>query len=323
MKSRAPLQRLSVEERVNHAVQAAVRRALDKQRRAQERELDTLSDALQRSLAALAGERDRALRGLAAEEEKRCQVVDDVSRLLGDELTGGDVSRITMGLEVLEREQQEQKGGEEWDGPYGRAWLLEQLRQCLHARAAAQDHLRVAAQTLIDDRFDADSLMGLPPPSLGSVDKSGSQYHSICPPGSPSSTVKPDTLFGVTPARQAASNALMPSLELARRRVSHLESLVREVGGGMSVGARGGRDRQGVVGGKEESGASGKESYLEENEVGNARTVSKEKMVIRGGGDVDASGEDCAVFATECWRGRKLSRPKGRSGWCSRREGPC
>lgn len=49
MKSRAPLQRLSVEERVNHAVQAAVRRALDKQRRAQERELDTLSDALQRS----------------------------------------------------------------------------------------------------------------------------------------------------------------------------------------------------------------------------------------------------------------------------------
>lgn len=48
MSSRAPLQRLSVEERVDHAVQGAVRRALDEQRRAQERELDTLSDALQR-----------------------------------------------------------------------------------------------------------------------------------------------------------------------------------------------------------------------------------------------------------------------------------
>lgn len=80
---------------------------------------------MNRSLAALAGERDRALRALAAEEERRCKVVDDVSRLLGDELTAGDVSRVTMGLEVLEREQQEQEGGEdERDGPYGRAWLL-------------------------------------------------------------------------------------------------------------------------------------------------------------------------------------------------------
>lgn len=44
---RPPL-RLSVEERVEHAVKEAVRRALDEQRRTQERELDTLSDALQR-----------------------------------------------------------------------------------------------------------------------------------------------------------------------------------------------------------------------------------------------------------------------------------
>lgn len=42
------LLRLSVEERVDHAVQEAVRKALDEQRRTQERELDTLSDALQR-----------------------------------------------------------------------------------------------------------------------------------------------------------------------------------------------------------------------------------------------------------------------------------
>lgn len=44
---RPPL-RLSVEERVDHAVRDAVRRALDEQRRNQEKELDTLSDALQR-----------------------------------------------------------------------------------------------------------------------------------------------------------------------------------------------------------------------------------------------------------------------------------
>lgn len=43
-----PLLRLSVEERVDYAVQEAVRQALDEQRRTQERELDTLSDALQR-----------------------------------------------------------------------------------------------------------------------------------------------------------------------------------------------------------------------------------------------------------------------------------
>lgn len=46
-RARPPL-RLSVEERVEHAVKEAVRRALDEQRRTQERELDTLSDALQR-----------------------------------------------------------------------------------------------------------------------------------------------------------------------------------------------------------------------------------------------------------------------------------
>lgn len=40
--------RLSVEERVEYAVQDAVRRALEEQRKNQERELSTLSDALQR-----------------------------------------------------------------------------------------------------------------------------------------------------------------------------------------------------------------------------------------------------------------------------------
>ena len=44
---RPPL-RLSVDERVECAVQEAVRRALGEQRKTQEKELDALSDALQR-----------------------------------------------------------------------------------------------------------------------------------------------------------------------------------------------------------------------------------------------------------------------------------
>lgn len=40
--------RLSVEERVEHAVSSAVRRALAEQRKTQEEELDSLSDVLQR-----------------------------------------------------------------------------------------------------------------------------------------------------------------------------------------------------------------------------------------------------------------------------------
>ena len=44
---RPPL-RLSVDERVEYAVQEAVRGALGEQRKTQEKELDALSDALQR-----------------------------------------------------------------------------------------------------------------------------------------------------------------------------------------------------------------------------------------------------------------------------------
>lgn len=42
--------RLSVDERIDYAVQEAVRKTLEEQRKTQERELDTLSDALQRLL---------------------------------------------------------------------------------------------------------------------------------------------------------------------------------------------------------------------------------------------------------------------------------
>lgn len=45
--ARPPL-RLSVEERVGHAVSSAVRRALAEQRKTQEEELDALSDVVQR-----------------------------------------------------------------------------------------------------------------------------------------------------------------------------------------------------------------------------------------------------------------------------------
>ncbi|CAM9721090.1 unnamed protein product, partial [Sphacelaria rigidula] len=76
----------------------------------------------------------------------------------------------------------------------------------------------------------------------GSSGPSPVQPPPICPPGSEPSTVKPDTLLGVTPAREAASKALAKSLELARGRVSYLESLVTEVRGDDGDGKDGRQD---------------------------------------------------------------------------------
>ncbi|CAM9489216.1 unnamed protein product, partial [Ectocarpus sp. 12 AP-2014] len=152
------------EERVEHAVSSAVRRALAEQRKTQEEELDSLSHVLQRSLAALAGERDRALRSLAAEEDRRRDMIEELTSLLGGELSCGDVSRLAMGLERIEREagpaaasEEEGDGGQE----RGRAWVLEQLRQCLFARVAVQDQLRSSADEVAADMFESEEgLMG-------------------------------------------------------------------------------------------------------------------------------------------------------------------
>lgn len=92
----------------------------------------------------MAGERDRALRSLASEEDRRRDMVEELSGLLGGELSCGDVSRLAMGLERIEREAGEtatatataaaaagmgggRGEGEEEDegGAGGRAWVLE------------------------------------------------------------------------------------------------------------------------------------------------------------------------------------------------------
>lgn len=81
-----------------------------------------------RSLAVLAEERDRALRALSAEEDKRYGIVEELSGLLGDELSCVDVSRLTMGLERVERERwAADEGLREADKGeiYGSAWVLE------------------------------------------------------------------------------------------------------------------------------------------------------------------------------------------------------
>lgn len=82
-----------------------------------------------RSLAALAGERDRALRSLAAEEDKRHDLIEDLSTALGDELSCANLSRLVIGLEKIEQEQErsvDEKREEE--EPYGRSWVLEVSR---------------------------------------------------------------------------------------------------------------------------------------------------------------------------------------------------
>ncbi|CAM9751630.1 unnamed protein product, partial [Ectocarpus sp. 13 AM-2016] len=139
-----------------------------------------------RSLAALAGERDRALRSLAAEEDRRRDMIEELTSLLGGELSCGDVSRLAMGLERIEREagpaaasEEEGDGGQE----RGRAWVLEQLRQCLFARVAVQDQLRSSADEIAADMFESEEgLMGFQVGPGGGQDAEGASPISRPPP---------------------------------------------------------------------------------------------------------------------------------------------
>lgn len=103
-------------------------------------ETPPLSCRFHRSLAALAGERDRALRSLAAEEDKRRDVVEAISSLLGGELSCADVSRLTMGLERIEQEEG-REGGEE---PNGRVWVLEV--RCCSSRCLVNNNFLLKGQ---------------------------------------------------------------------------------------------------------------------------------------------------------------------------------
>lgn len=75
----------------------------------------------------LAAERDRALRALASEEDRRRDLVEELGGLLGGELSCGDVSRLVVGLERIEREELAPGEGEgEGDaGRTRRTWVLE------------------------------------------------------------------------------------------------------------------------------------------------------------------------------------------------------
>lgn len=91
----------------------------------------------------MAGERDRALRSLAAEEEKRQDIVEDLSRLLGDELSCADVTRLVMGVDKMEREWKYGRGEEEEaaeEAPHGRMWVLE-VSFCLLSHSTLLWHL--------------------------------------------------------------------------------------------------------------------------------------------------------------------------------------
>lgn len=135
----------------------------------------------------------------------------------------------------------------------------QQLRQCLYARAGAQDYFRSATQQLADDRFDAEQFMGLGPPPPGPGDLS-SRSVSIFPSSSTMPNAMSGARLGVAFARAAASDALKPSLELARERVAYLESLIKKIDGiaaegdddqhsrGRDVGGEG-RERDGRVDG--------------------------------------------------------------------------
>lgn len=129
--------------------------------------------------------------------------------------------------------------------------LPQKLRQCLHARAAAQDHLRSAVQESAADLFEAEEFMTFEPggfsgqaapqdtlifpaPSDADGDRDGQGEGRSSPQGGEGKAAS-----GVARARAAASEALRTSLRLARERVGYLEGLAREVQGG---GGGGGGD---------------------------------------------------------------------------------
>lgn len=122
----------------------------------------------------------------------------------------------------------------------------QQLRQCLHARAAAQERLRALDQELADERFEADDLF-----VGGGCPTQVSEKPPVCPPGS-GATV-PGMPEGVARARFAASEALLTSLNHARDRVEQLEKLVAEVGIGSGAGGSSGSNTILKAGGKEAS----------------------------------------------------------------------
>lgn len=71
------------------------------------------------------------MRALAAEERKKRKIVDDLSILLGEELTAGHITRLAMGLDGLQLEKHERSDAgdaveeDSEDEPYSRTWVLQ------------------------------------------------------------------------------------------------------------------------------------------------------------------------------------------------------
>lgn len=112
---------------------------------------------------------------------------------------------------------------------YARRLVPKQLRQCMYARAAAQDHLRSSADDVAADIFEAEELLDFDP---AFSEQHSLRYTSpVCPRPSDtgdSAAGSADTL-GVSRARYAASEALRTSVRIARERLEYLERLVRDV----------------------------------------------------------------------------------------------
>lgn len=68
---------------------------------------------------------------MAAEERKKRKIVDDLSILLGEELTAGHITRLAMGLDGLQLEKQGRSDAGHAvkevseNEPYGRTWVLQ------------------------------------------------------------------------------------------------------------------------------------------------------------------------------------------------------
>ncbi|CAM9616865.1 unnamed protein product, partial [Discosporangium mesarthrocarpum] len=204
---------------VGAAIQTAVKRAVEEQRRRHEDEVDELSAAMQKSLAALAGERDHALQALVAEKQKKSKLLGDIATLLGLEIPTENFPRISMGLQNI---QEEVHGGSTGDYDIeGRNWVLEEVRRCFYAVVSLQDFLTTAGRELAEERFEA----------MGELDLYPRLVHSNAP--LPVCTPAEDPQ-GLASVRALALRALQTSPAPVGQKVRLLQKLADDLWVGVS-----------------------------------------------------------------------------------------
>ena len=334
------------------------------------------------------------------EEDKRNDLIEELSAALGDELPCSDVSRLVMGLERIEQERAA-LGEEDEEGRHERVWVLEvgpslsrclcgldkrlrghsevpvsccccprrrgvadeiprpapssdfqpiqpphvsslflrpclpvfrrrslkQLRQCLYARAAAQDHLRSAAEEVATDFFEAEELADFDPTFAGQHAQGNAARIFPTSAGDENDAAGSAESFGVPRARVAASQALFTSIRIARERLEYLERLARDVKGGACTGPSRGTTTDLTIDEHKERSAT-PAAQIDGLAQHGQRTRGEDRDekedswsgpgALEGGGSVSGIGMLLSSPEGECLQGLRTERPQEAESACDR-----